>query len=451
MKDTSRRFMIWTDASKRFKFNLSERMWRFWDRKVWSDTPPGVSRISRIRHAFVRILSILFLKVLQDAITFRARGLTLTVVLAMVPMLALGTAILKGVGISEETQRLAHALFERVVVTSVPPEESTDDSAKGSSLESALPREKAGGTEKDKENPVIHLQKVVDKLFDYINRTDFATLGFMGTVVILILVASFFAHLEASMNAIWEVRKGRSPWKRGINYLVVLILLPIAMNLGIAAMAVLQSPTLMAKLEKVLPRPWMTSVLLKMFPAFVVTCTFAALYKFLPNTRVSTRFSVAGGLLAGISWLLVLSLYINLQLGVARYNAIYGSFATVPLVLLWIYMGWVIFLIGAELVFAFQTWREYEPRSHLPSTDARMAMAIDVFAALKKAEAPGHAIDVETLEETLNRPVDRIAEALKDLERIGYIQKRRGRDSTVVTVSGTELPEGARLPEDASA
>ena len=403
------------------------------------------------RNIFVKIISIVFLKIVQDAVTFRARGLALTVVMAMVPMLALGTAILKGVGISEETQHLAHEFFDRIVISNAPPADAMVDPEKRSHSGIALAPDSGTQTEDSKQNLVIHVQQVVDKIFDYINRTDFATLGFAGTIAILILVASFFSHLETSMNTIWQVRKGRSAWKRGVNYLVVLILLPVAMNFGFAAMAVLQSPTLMEKLETLLPSPWMVSFFLKMFPAIVVTGTFAALYKFIPNTSVSTWFSISGGLLAGIGWLLVLSLYINLQLGVARYNAIYGSFATVPLVLLWIYIGWVIFLVGAELVFAFQVWREYEPPENMLPADSQLAIVIDVFMVLKREETLGHFVDPQGLAKILAQPSDRITTALEELERIGLIQKPEDRNSAIVATSRMQRFDVLESVEHASA
>ena len=435
MKDTPEVFMTRDGSSKRSNASLSEKISLVLSEKVWPLNPSNISHRSHFFNAFVRICSIVILKVFRDAVTFRARGLTLTVVLAMAPMLALGTAILKGVGISEETQHFAHEFFDRMVVLSTAVEKTPAGSGKGDHTGIGLLPDSGFPKEKDGQNLVIHVQQVVDKIFDYVNKTDFATLGFAGTVAILILVASFFAHLEASMNAIWEVKKGRSPWKRGVNYLAVLILLPIAMNLGFAAMAVLQSPTLMKKIEAFLPSPWMVSFLLKMFPAIVVAGTFAALYKSLPNTRVSTWFSISGGLLAGIGWLLVLSLYLNLQLGVARYNAIYGSFATLPLVLLWIYMGWVIFLMGAELVFAFQVWREYEPRDHMLSVDSQLALVIDVFMVLKREETLGHYVDAGILGKILGRPTVLVAEALDNLERAGFIRKGKAGYSEIVPTS----------------
>jgi membrane protein len=435
MEHTPKAYMIRNGSSKRSKANLSEKISLILTEKVWPLNHSNIPHRFHFFNAFFRIFSIVILKVLRDAVTFRARGLTLTVVLAMAPMLALGTAILKGVGISEETQHFAHEFFDRVVVLSNAAEKNPADSGKGGYPEISLAPDSGVQKEGYGQNLVIHVQEVVDKIFDYVNRTDFATLGFAGTVAVLILVASFFAHLEASMNAIWEVKKGRSPWKRGVNYLAVLILLPIAMNFGFAAMAVLQSPTLMEKFEVFLPRPWMVSFLLKMFPAILVSGTFAALYKFLPNTKVSTWFSISGGFLAGIGWLLVLSLYLNLQLGVARYNAIYGSFATLPLVLLWIYMGWVIFLMGAELVFAFQVWREYEPRRDTLSADSQLALIIDVFMVLKREETLGHFVDTGVLAKILGRPTALVAEALDNLERTGFIRKGKDGDSAIVVMS----------------
>ena len=436
--------MTQNGASTHLRSSLSGRISSFLYRKVWADVPTRTSKTARFRNACLKILSIVFLKMLQDAVTFRARGLTLTVVLAMAPMLALGTAILKGIGVSEETQDLAHRFLDQIVISSASPAGTETDSEDNLKPETVFLPHSAAGAKGSEEKLVIHLRGMIDKIFGYINRTDFATLGFVGTAAILALVASFLAHLETSMNTIWEVKKGRSVWKRARNYLAVLILLPIAMNLGFAAMAVLQSSTLMAKLEDLLPSPWMVAFLLKMFPALVIAGAFAALYQFLPNTNVSVLHSISGGFLAGISWLLVLLLYINLQLGVARYNAIYGSFATLPLVLLWIYMGWVIFLIGAELVFAFQVWRDYQPWARMLPAESRLALDIEVITVLQQKASSGHKIDASGLAKMLDYPSGYITLALADLERIGFIQKRRRRDSTIVAVAGANR-SGERL------
>ncbi len=432
MKDTPKQVIPRTGTPKRGHIGLSDRISRFLYQRVWGGNPSGASRTQIFGNSCLRIISIVFLKVLKDAITFRARGLALTAVLAVAPMLALGTAILKDVGIGKETQLLVHGFLDQIVVSDDSPVDQNVDPKKGAQPEKKPAMDSPTAQKGSKGNLVIHLKQIVDKIFDYINRTDFATLGFAGTVAILILVASFFAHLEACMNTIWEVKKGRSLWKRGINYLAVLILLPIAMNLGFAAMAVLQSSTLMERLEVLLPRPWMVSFLLKMFPAMVVAGTFAALYKFLPNTEVSTLYALSGGLFAGISWLLVLLLYMNLQLGVARYNAIYGSFATVPLILLWIYIGWVIFLMGAELVFAFQFRREYDPGTRLLSQDNRLALAINVFRFLKKRPPSHGAIEAEEIAMALNAQKEPVMAVLADLERIGFVEKKAGANFSIV-------------------
>ena len=341
-------------------------------------TPTAHTSFSyRFFRGTLKIFSITLLKTAYDTVPFRARALALTAVLAVVPMLALGTAVLKGVGVGEESRAVVHDFLARYMVLNV----SNAEVAKVPDRDAVMD----GLADVRRQDLVVHLQQMVDKIFDYVNHTDFATLGFVGTLAILILVASFFSHLEGSMNLIWQVERGRSIWRRAVNYLTVLILLPIAMNLGFAAMAVLQSNSLMFRLENLLPGPWMVSLVLKLVPAVVVGGVFTALYKFLPNTTVFTGPAVFGGFLAGVAWLLVLLLYINLQLGVARYNAIYGSFATLPLVLLWIYVGWVIFLIGAEIVFALQVWRTCKTIMVPRSSNDQMAFAVDILLRLQKA------------------------------------------------------------------
>ena len=124
--------MTRNSTSKRSQSNLSGRISSFLYRKVWSAPPSSASRILLFRNVFIKIISIVFLKIVQDAVTFRARGLALTVVMAMVPMLALGTAILKGVGISEETQHLAHEFFDRIVISNAPPADAMVDPEKRS-------------------------------------------------------------------------------------------------------------------------------------------------------------------------------------------------------------------------------------------------------------------------------------------------------------------------------
>jgi membrane protein len=98
----------------------------------------------------------------------------------------------------------------------------------------------------------------------------------------------------------------------------------------------------------------MTMILLNFF---LVVSTFIFIYVFMPNTKVNITPAAIGGLVAGVGWFLTQYIYLKLQIGVARYNAIYGSLASLPLLLMWIYVGWVVFLTGAEVAYAAQSWR----------------------------------------------------------------------------------------------
>lgn len=158
MKDTPEVFMTRNGPSKRSNANLSEKISLVLSEKVWPLNPSNIPHRSHFLNALVRICSIVILKVLRDAVTFRARGLTLTVVLAMAPMLALGTAILKGVGISEETQHFAHEFFDRIVVLSNAVEKTPPGSGKGDHTGIGLLQDSGAPKEKDGQNLVIHFR-----------------------------------------------------------------------------------------------------------------------------------------------------------------------------------------------------------------------------------------------------------------------------------------------------
>ena len=389
---------------------------------VWREPRSEIPRWQVPLNVVCRILFIVVEQMRLDAITLRARGLTLLVFISIVPMLALGTAVVKGLGDEHKSRLEVYRFFDKLLFDSV--KEPEEDSSSGGNREEEG-GEQSGGPSKAmaQEALSIHLRTAVDKVFDYVDRTNFATLGVAGILGIMIIVIPFFGSLEQSMNAIWQVEKGRPFGLKIINYLAVMILLPIAINVGLAAMTVLESPGLLGRLKAVLPGAWMEPMLLKMVPGTVVVLTFTALYRFLPNTKVPRWSAFIGGLFGGVCWILVQALYLKLQIGMARYNAIYGSFATVPLFLLWIYVGWIIFLAGAELSFALKVWHTYLPKRKVMTTGARLALCIDVLVAVFEKFNKRQTANRESLSRRLRQPENEVGRALTDLLEAGFVRR----------------------------
>ncbi len=405
---------------------------------VWREPRSEIPHWHVPLNVAMRILYIVIEQMRIEAITLRARGLTLMVFISIVPMLALGTAVVKGLGDEDKSRVEVYRLFDKLLAFDSSKETAHDRSSDERKGNQGQGQNQDPSRDLAQEALSIHLRAAVDKLFDYVDRTNFATLGVAGILGIMIIVIPFFGSLEQSMNAIWQVEKGRPFGLKIIYYLAVMILLPIAINVGLAAMTVLESPGLLGRLKVILPGAWVEPLLLKMVPGTVVVLIFTALYRILPNTKVPGWSAFIGGLFGGIAWILVQALYLKLQIGVARYNAIYGSFATVPLFLLWIYVGWIIFLAGAELSFAIKIWHTYLPKRGVVTGGARLALCIDVLVGVMQFFKKKEIANRENLSRRLRQPENKVGKALRDLLEAGFIRGVEGKESGYVPAGPIE-------------
>jgi membrane protein len=208
--------------------------------------------------------------------------------------------------------------------------------------------------------------------------------------------------------------------------MALMILLPISVNLALATSTTLQSTALYSRIQEILPI-FMYGFFLKLLPLLVLILTFSLLYRFIPNTKVEVIPALAGGIFGGFSWYLVQIFYIKLQIGVAKYNAIYGSFATLPLFFLWIYVAWVVFLLGAEVAFAFQFWRQYQWEKVKLSPVVRLAMAFDIMEAALNDFTARRITNKSSLAHHLGRADNSITVIVNELVEGGMLRQVTGK------------------------
>lgn len=396
--------------------------------------------------AALRITLLFFLKFHQDRIPLRASALTFTIVLSLVPTLALGTAVLKGLGAGDQARQAAHRLIDRLEL----PGETGAESA-GFLPAPFLPEETSPGqpppvadaTQEPEGIPLptgltSHLQRAVDQIFDYVDKTDFAALGAFGVIGLVLAVMTVLGSIESSMNAIWMAESGRSLGRRFMDYLGLMIVLPLAVNLALATEATIQSPALFEKVQKFLPLSGLETMFLHILPLFLLVATFSTLYRFLPNTKVSWLPAFAGGFFGAVLWLMAQGIYIALQVGVARYNAIYGSFATLPLFLLWLQLCWIIFLAGAEMAFACQFWPSYTPDTRRLSPAARLALAFNIMDAASEHFRNRRIASRGALARQLRQPEYTINALLRKLTSGGLLLWVEGKEGGYVPASPEE-------------
>ena len=379
---------------------------------IWEPPSPHESRGKAALKALLKVLFIVYREFKKDAITLRASALTYAFILSLVPMLALGTAVLKGLGAGDQMKQAAYKMIQKLEVMEETQSPTLPEGGGGEKAPAQPPRERFS----------THLKTAVDKVFAYVDRTNFAALGAFGILGLLLTVISVFSKIEDAMNAIWDTARGRPLGRKIMDYLALMILFPMAVNVGLATQAALESPRLLARVHSLIPLPWLWTVVFGLVPLAILVITFAILYRFLPNTRVEFKSAAVGGIIGGVGWILVQALYMKLQIGVAKYNAIYGSFATIPLFLLWVYTGWVVFLTGAEFSYATQVWRAYMPHTHRLSPRQALGLAYDSMTALYTYFSQKKAPTIYQLARAVGQTEGVLVPVLESLKKEGLVR-----------------------------
>jgi membrane protein len=344
---------------------------------TWVDIPfSGHSFFLNKLHIFVRILIITIKEFNKNELNIRASALTYTILLSLVPILAMSTAVVKGLGGGNQLRQVVNSYVDTLERTTPSTRETIIPTFSEDKHISQAP-EKAPQPKQDA-SITIHLRSATNQIFDYVDKTNFATLGTFGVLGILFSAILVLGNIELAMNTIWQVSSGRTILRKITDYLTFLVLMPFSINFGFAANAVLKNDALLGKIMAFFPAVWVQTALL-LGPLFFITLTLFLIYIFFPHTNVRPIPAFIGALFAATLWFITQNLYIGLQIGVSNYNAIYGSFATLPLFLVWMFLGWVFILGGAQLAFACQQHSSYQLKNEDYSPLEQLSAAFDIL------------------------------------------------------------------------
>ena len=179
----------------------------------------------------------------------------------------------------------------------------------------------------------------------------------IGLVFIIWSVWAIVNNLERAFNMVWNIPRGRKFYRKLSSLLAAMFVIPILLvitcGLSIYIRTTIHSSPVWDTISP------LVNFLVKLLPYLLSWIVFTLLYVIAPNTKVKFKNAVLAGLLAGLAFQAFQYLYINGQLWVARYNALYGSFAALPLLFLWLQLTWIVVLFGAEITFANQNIRNY--------------------------------------------------------------------------------------------
>lgn len=267
------------------------------------------------------------------------------------------------------------------------------------------------------------IPEVVDYLVEFSQKALARTQG--GLVALFSLVALFwsvwsvFSSIEDAFNNIWEVKSTRS-WSRKISdYITIIVFAPILWVGASAASVYLQN--LLGWSDSL----WLQA-LSKLISMAIAWFMFSLMYVVLPNTKVNLSAATKSGVIAGTVFMLFQWGYVFIQTWMTSYNAIYGSFAALPLFLLWMLVSWSILLLGGELSFTFQNEKRFdeERESLLVSYDCRRKLMVGVMVIVARTFRDGKgAMAVDDIRTELGLPKRILSSVISSLVEAGMLHE----------------------------
>lgn len=323
-------------------------------------------------------LRLFYRETVRNQLSLRAGALTYNLALSLVPVLAVGFSVLKGFGF-QNSPAIRETLLKAFA-----------------------------------EN-----EAVVDGIIGYIDKTQVGALGVVGVISLLITALMMLSGVEDACNAVFRVKRGRSLGRKTADYLSVGLIVPILVVSAAGLTTTVENHQIFKSLQNL---PLFTDLWrlgLKLLPYIAVWAAFSFLYAFMPNAPIPLGSAVLAGLAAAAVWQTAQVVYVRFQVGAAGYNAIYGSFAQVPLFLVWIYTAWLIILGGMALCRVLIVRRELgRVELAAPSLKAGAALAVldlldETFA---RSEPP---LSVERLADRLEVMSEDLLLVLETLDAAG--------------------------------
>jgi membrane protein len=257
-----------------------------------------------------------------------------------------------------------------------------------------------------------------------IEGVRFGQLGTLGPVSLFATTVLAIGNVERAFNQIWGVQAERSLGRRFSDYLAVLVVAPLLLAVALSMMTTLQSQSLVQRLLELPLFAQAYQLGLRQLPTVVLAGAFTFLYMFLPNTQVRFASALLGGAVAAVLFSVAQWGYVSFNVGVARYNAVYGTFALIPLLFFWIYISWAVVLLGAEVAFAHQNLASYrrEVRGTPPGSAAREAVGLLLAEEIgRRFRDGGPPWTDAALAEEIDVPVRTVREVLSALEADGFV------------------------------
>jgi membrane protein len=357
----------------------------FIDQLVWGDKLDRMGLPGRMLAVILRFVYAMMRDFVSGQLTMRAMSLVYTTLLSIVPLLAVSFAVLKGFGV-----------FSRL-------EPYLDDIL--------APLGEQG-------------KQITAQVLDLVNNVRGPVLGGVGLLFFLWTAISMIQKVEESFNYTWYVSKSRSFSRRFTEYLIVLLVGPLLMVTAIGLLTSIQSNDVV---QWIANNPALGPLFVlfgKLFPYLLISAVFTFLYIFMPNTKVNLKSAIVGGIAGGFMWAAVAAIFTNFILYASRTQQIYAGFAVAITTLIWLYLNWLILLIGAQLAYYHQYPAFLKSGRQVPrlSNAMRERIALDSLYLVGSAFRSGDAVTVADIGQQTGIPTIAILPILISLEEANLLK-----------------------------
>jgi membrane protein len=293
-----------------------KKLSNFFTRKVWEMDIAALGTYKSFLIKLLRLFYVALREFTEGQLTLRAMSLVYSTLLSIVPLIAISFSVLKAFGVHNQ-------VVEPFLLKFLAPL-----GPKG--------------------------EEITFNIIGFVENIKVGVLGSFGLALLVYMVISVIQKIEKAFNYIWRIKKSRSFARRFSDYISIVLVGPVLMFSAIALTASLTNTTIVKKLISIEPFGTLFYFVAEISPYIFVSAAFTFLYIFLPNTKVKFSSALVGGIFAGVLWETTGWAFASFIVSSTKYAAIYSGFAILVMFMIWLYLSWLILLVGAQISYYHQ-------------------------------------------------------------------------------------------------
>ncbi|MBL8199005.1 MAG: YihY family inner membrane protein [Chromatiales bacterium] len=356
------------------------------DHALWRRDLSGRPWPERLAWTVARYINAVVRDLLGGQLTLRAMSLVYTTLLSTVPLLALSFSVIKIFGVHNRLQPQLYRLMEPLGPKGV---------------------------------------EIIDWVIRAIDNLEGGVLGTISLVFLIYTAIAMVEKVESTFNYVWQVTRPRHLAKRLSEYISVLLIGPVVMTFALGLIASIGAHSVVQTLRAIEPFGSAIVVLGQVLPYVLVIAVFTFLYKFMPNSAVRFGAALTGGVAAGVMWAFVGSVFASVVALSSGHQAIYSTFAVAVSALIWLYLSWLILLVGAQIAFYAQNPLYLRLGQQVPhlANELRERIALNIMYLVGMAFRTGDtACTIESVSDAMGVPGPATAPVLSALEAAGLVR-----------------------------